>query len=180
MKKAYIILSALLLVFIMLSGCKKDYSKEAQKFGEDFLKKAYTFQDTDKIIDFQSEMVAEKNILDCLKPLLTEESLNNKREYIGQMTSKIASVNRSNISLENIELKPIKNEEDNNLYYFDYTMTVKLTPLEEDKETQTADLSGKIFILHDNKAFKVDNIIPTFSNSWYILSYPENMREKFK
>lgn len=180
MKKLYISLSALLLVVTVFSGCKKDYSKEAQKFGEEFLKDVYTFQDTDKIIDRESEAITINDRLDNINPQMTEEAIKNRNNSIGQMPILVASINRSNLSVEKIELKQIKTEEDNNLYFFDYSITVKLTPLEDGKKTQTANLAGKIFILHDNKDYKVDSISPTYSNDWELLRYPENIRGRYR
>lgn len=180
MKKLYICLSALLLVVTMFSGCKKDYSREAQKFGEEFLKNVYTFQDADKIIDHMSLTTATKDRLDNINLLMTEEAIKNRNNSIGQMPIIVALVNRSNLSVEKTELKQIKTEVDNNVYFFDYSITVKLTPLEDGKKTQTADLAGRIFILHDDKDYKVDSISPAYSNDWEALRYPENIREKYR
>lgn len=180
MKKSYLFLSTLLIILLALSGCGKDYSKEAKKFGEDFLKKVYTFEDTNKILDFESEYFAMQNSIDNIKPLMSDDAIKNYRYNITQMPIKVASVNASNLSIEKLELKQLKNEKDNNFYYFDYIMTVKLTPLDAGKETQTVDLSGKIFILHDKNDFKIDNVVSSYPPKWYELSYPDQLRWKLK
>lgn len=178
MKKVYIFLTTILAILLVLSGCEKDNLKEAKKFGENFLKKVYTFNDVNKITSIESRYIIAQNSIENIKPLMTEEAIKNNRYTIVEMPIKVASANKSNLSVEKLELKQIRNEEDNNFYYFNYNMTIKLTPLESGKESQTVDLSGKLIIFHDNNGFKIDNIISPEPDIWHELSYPESLREK--
>jgi hypothetical protein len=174
MKKSYLFFSLLLIVILILSGCEKDYSKEAEKFGVDFLKKAYTVKEADKIIDLSSEAIAKQNSEDSLKPLLTEEAIKNNYYRISSTAIRSAALCRSNVSVEKIELTPFKSGEDKNFYFYNYKITVKLTPIDSNKETQTIDLIGNIIVLHENKDFKVDCVTQSNFDEWRKLNFTKN------
>lgn len=172
MKKSYIFLSAFLVIILILSGCEKDYSKEAKKFGEDFLKKVYTFEGVSKIIDMESESIIKQNSEDNIKPLLTEEAINNNYYNIVGMPIAAASLCKSNVSVEKLELIPYENREDTNFYFFNYRITVKLTPIDTTKETQAVELIGNIIVLHDKKDFKVNCVTQSNPEEWRKLNFP--------
>lgn len=180
MKKSYVFLSTFLVIILILSGCEKDYSREAKKFGEDFLKKIYTFEDASKIIDRDSEFIIGQNRADSISPLLSDDENKKSADYIVLLPIQVASANRCNLSVEKLELEQSNNGDDHDLYFFDFKITVKLIPLDTNKKTQTVDLSGNILLLHNNKGFKVKHFTPGSSEEWYKLSIPENMRGKLK
>lgn len=169
MKRSLTLLFTLLFSFTMLSGCKKDYNKEAQRFGKEFIKKIYNFEDTDKIIDHESKMNMAMSIMESLKPLMTEKAYKNyiaSREVLIPMT--IAFENKCTIEVDNIELKETIKEKDKNIYYYDYNLSLRLIPLKENEESKSFKQSGSIYIYRDEKGYKIDTLLINYNDKEWL------------
>lgn len=169
MKRIFLCLLIPLFTFTILSGCNKDYSKEAQKFGKEFIQNIYTFKDTEKIIDSESKMNMAMSLMESIKPLMTERAYKTyikNREIL--IPLEIAFKNRCTIEVENIELKETIKEKNKNIYYFNYCLLVKLIPLKENEESKSFKQGGSIYIYRDKKGYKIDTLCIDYTNKEYL------------
>lgn len=103
MKRIFLIMS-ISVILLALMGCGEKPASKALKSSDKFLEKLFTYNDTDKIIDEQSNKILMDQFIEGLKPYMTEKGYNNhvaNRDLI--FTYYAAYLNRCNISADNIK-----------------------------------------------------------------------------
>ncbi|MDS9473210.1 hypothetical protein [Sporosarcina pasteurii] len=153
MRKLFLLMGCFVFV-VLLSGCDRNVDN-AVKFGEEFIKKLYTVDNSDMDV---SKMSTEQHIefQDGFSPYLTTDALQDlslKRTLI--TPREVAFALNNTISVQSISLEEGGVQEKGESLYFDHSFTLIFKDEDENKVDEI-EIKGQMTIVNTGDGLKVD------------------------